>query len=313
MKILRKYTNGNYGVTLYDNGTKIRYTKCDKMIPAFAENIDIKITNYCRQECPYCHEGSNRYGYHGDIDLPFFDTLHKGQEVAIGGGNALDHPQFKELLEKLKKKGVITNITVHFEAFREYRDILAEYVSEGLLYGIGISVTNINQINLFVEPELTLKDSLLNNMVFHIINGIFDMTSLISDKLLYKDKIKLLVLGYKKLRRGADTQIMYHYAPDSKVKSLENTNNIKIIKDIINSNTFAAVSFDNLAIEQLKIKDAVSEDVWNTKYMGDDGTSTFYIDCVTETFAESSTAPFDERYPLKDNVDDMFNFIRRES
>ena len=43
--------------------------------------------------------------------------------------------------------------------------------------------------------------------------------------------------------------------------------------------------------------------------MGDDGTTTFYIDCVNKQFAQSSTSLLDKRYPLLDNIDDMFKVI----
>ena len=46
--------------------------------------------------------------------------------------------------------------------------------------------------------------------------------------------------------------------------------------------------------------------------MGDDGTMTYYIDMVERKFARSSTADFDKRYDLLDNVDDMFNKIIKE-
>lgn len=45
--------------------------------------------------------------------------------------------------------------------------------------------------------------------------------------------------------------------------------------------------------------------------MGDDSEFTYYIDMVNRQFAKSSTAPFDERYPLMDSCDDMFEKIRK--
>ena len=72
------------------------------------------------------------------------------------------------------------------------------------------------------------------------------------------------------------------------------------------------VSFDNLAIEELSVKRLLSENEWNEFYMGDDGTMTYYIDMVERKFARSSTADFDKRYDLLDNVDDMFNKIIKE-
>ena len=46
--------------------------------------------------------------------------------------------------------------------------------------------------------------------------------------------------------------------------------------------------------------------------MGDDSEFTYYIDTVNRQFAKSSTAPFDQRYPLMDSVDDMFERLGRD-
>lgn len=73
---------------------------------------------------------------------------------------------------------------------------------------------------------------------------------------------------------------------------------------------FKVISFDNLSIEQLNIKNKVSEEVWDNFYSGDDGTHTFYIDMVERKFAQSSTAPFDKRYDLLDDVVEMFKVIK---
>ena len=59
MKILGSYTNGNFRTAIFEDGTKIRETNDDEFQAAFAENMDIKITNYCDMGCPFCHEGSS--------------------------------------------------------------------------------------------------------------------------------------------------------------------------------------------------------------------------------------------------------------
>ena len=46
MKVLGRYKNGNYDVTLLSEGTKIRETEDDEFIPDFAESMDIKLTNH---------------------------------------------------------------------------------------------------------------------------------------------------------------------------------------------------------------------------------------------------------------------------
>ena len=44
--------------------------------------------------------------------------------------------------------------------------------------------------------------------------------------------------------------------------------------------------------------------------MGNDSEYTFYIDMVEGTFAKNSLSM--DRYPIMDNIDDMFNFIRKK-
>lgn len=64
-KILERYKNGNYEVTIEEDGTKIRETSEEQFIPEFAENMDVKICNRCDMGCVMCHEGSIDLFFHG--------------------------------------------------------------------------------------------------------------------------------------------------------------------------------------------------------------------------------------------------------
>lgn len=55
-KLLAKYTNGNYVVRLFDDGTKIRMNNLDNLTPDFAESIDLEITSVCNGNCGYCFD-----------------------------------------------------------------------------------------------------------------------------------------------------------------------------------------------------------------------------------------------------------------
>lgn len=44
--------------------------------------------------------------------------------------------------------------------------------------------------------------------------------------------------------------------------------------------------------------------------MGIDSEFTFFIDMVDRTFSKNSLAPDNERFPIMDNIDDMFEKIR---
>lgn len=294
----KTYRNGNYTTLInLEDGTRIRETEEDEFIPNFAENQDIKITNRCSMGCKFCHEGSTSNGKHGDIlNEKFIDTLHPYQECAIGGGNILEHPDLIPFLRKLKERKVIANITLHQCHFEHEIETVDMMISEKLIYGLGISLINPTE-------EFISKVKKYPNAVIHVINGILKQSDV--DKLSDKG-LKILILGYKCLRRGND------YYDDNNSKIKENQKWLKEnISDILNH--FKVVSFDNLAIEQLDIKQLLTDEEWEEFYAGEEGSSTFYIDMVERKFAQNSTAPFDKRYDLLDSVDDMFNIIRSEN
>lgn len=291
------YKNGNYTVKFNIlDGTKVRETEDDDFRPAYAENMDVKITNFCDMGCPFCHEGSTTDGKFGDIlNEKFIDTLHPYQEVALGGGDATSHPDLIPFLHKLKERKVIANMTVNQIHFEKKQDLIKQLVDENLIYGLGVSL--VNPTEHFIELI-----SQYPNAVIHVINGVFKPSDL---EALANKNLKMLILGYKRLRRGNDW-IREDYENIMTKQVWLNDNLAEIIKH------FKVVSFDNLAIEQLNVRRLMSDEDWNEFYMGDDGSMTYYIDMVERKFARSSTADFNKRYDLLDSVDDMFNKIVSE-
>lgn len=288
------YKNGNYTVRFnLSDGTKIRETEDDEFIPEYGENMDIKICNKCDMNCPFCHEGSTKDGKLGDImNLKFVDTLHPYQEVALGGGNVLEHPDLVPFLKKLRDLKVIVNITVNQRHFEQQEVLIRELVDERLIYGLGVSLVE-------PTPEFVGLIKQYPNAVIHVINGVFkpsDFTTLSNNDL------KILILGYKHLRRGNEWYDKFHKNIDNHQEWLRS-----VLNNVVNS--FKVVSFDNLAIEQLQVKNLLTEEEWNEFFMGNDSEFTYYIDMVEEKFAGSSTADFDKRYDLLDSVDEMFKKI----
>lgn len=294
MGLLGRYKNGNFVTTILSDGTKIRETKDDEFIPSFAENMDIKICNYCDMGCKFCHEGSTINGKFGNIlNKKFIDTLHPYQEVAIGGGDATSHPDLIPFLQKLKEKKVIANMTVNQIHFEKKHELIKKLVDEKLIYGLGVSL--VNPTKHFIE---LIKQ--YPNAVIHVINGVLKPSDI---KALENNNLKMLILGYKHLRRG--NEYFEEEQNDIETKQQWLYENLE---DIIQK--FQVVSFDNLAIEQLDIKRLLTQEEWDEFYMGRDSEFTYYIDMVEKKFAKSSTAPFDKRYDLLESVDNMFNKIR---
>lgn len=296
MKVLGRYKNGNANVAILDDGTKIRQTKNDEFVFDHAENMDIKICDRCSAKCPMCHEGSTPDGKLADImNAKFIDSLYPYQEVALGDGNVLEHPDLIPFLHKLKNLKVITNITLNQIHFEQNEELVQQLIDQKLIYGIGISLVN-------PTSEFINKVKKYPNAVIHVINGMFTPKNYLA---LRDNDLKILILGFKQIRRGTD------YFAEHEEAVVENQNWLKENLEEVNKG-FKVVSFDNLAIEQLDVRRLMSDKEWDEFYMGRDGDVTFYIDMVEEKFAKSSTAPFDKRFPLLDNVDDMFRTIRNE-
>lgn len=294
MGLLGRYKNGNFVTTILSDGTKIRETEDDEFIPLFAENMDVKICNYCDIGCKFCHEGSSLYGKFGAIlNEKFIDTLHPYQEIAIGGGDATSHPDLIPFLQKLKERKVIANMTVNQIHFEKKQELIKKLVDEKLIYGLGVSL--VNPTKHFIE---LIKQ--YPNAVIHVINGVLKPSDI---KALENNNLKILILGYKHLRRG--NEYFEEEQNDIETKQQWLYENLE---DIIQK--FKVVSFDNLAIEQLNVKRLLTQEEWDEFYMGRDSEFTYYIDMVEKKFAKSSTAPFDKRYDLLESVDNMFNKIR---
>ena len=296
-----RYKNGNYTVTLdTKTGTKVRENDLDFFEPDTVESMDIKITNCCDMGCPMCHENSTPDGKHADILGPsFLDKLHPYTELAIGGGNPLEHPDLYEFLVKCKERKFIPSMTINQKHFEANYDFVKKLVDEELIYGLGISL-------VAPTPEFIKLVKTIPNAVIHVINGLVSLPKLIKMR---DHDLKILILGYKIFRRGAtlyETQapnitacqlMLYQYLPR-----------------IIEENWFKVVSFDNLAIEQLEPQRLMDEDEWNEFYMGDDGigdgftSASMYVDMVERKYAKNSCDPV--RYDLLPTIEEMYNSLK---
>lgn len=297
-EVIGAYKNGNYHVIILSDGTMIRNCKEDIMVPEFPDSMDIKITNKCTgTNCLYCHENSGPDGKHGKIlNVPFLESLHKYTQLAIGGGNVLEHPDLIPFLIWCKGKNLIPSITLNQKHFIENIDTVRYLVRENLIYGLGVSLTQ-------VTPELINILREFQNAVLHVIAGIVRKEVL---EQLYDNDIKMLILGYKQFRRGEELYAI----PEMKYDIDKNINYLKTnLADVIQH--FKTVSFDNLAIKQLNVRSLMDESTWKQFYMGDDGKFTMYIDTVNCEYAVSSTST--NRYKYTDeSIETMFNVVRQE-
>ena len=249
MSNVKTYVNGNYTVSIdLDDGTKIRENNMDFFEPAFAECCDIKITDRCDGNCPFCYEGCTVNGRHADILTPkFLDTIPPYTEIAING-NDLTHPDLLVFLQKMKDRNVIVNMTVNQIHFERHYTLIKALVDQKAIHGLGVSLK---------EPTYDFIDKIktIPNAIIHVINGVVTMPDL---DMLAGNNLKILILGYKELKRGAT----YLENNNNTVKALQEDLSNYLFSEIIRNGWFHVVSFDNLALKSRCPRDSGTSSTW---------------------------------------------------
>ncbi|MBP5594607.1 MAG: hypothetical protein J6Y02_04430 [Pseudobutyrivibrio sp.] len=282
--ILGTYTNGNYRVKIYNDGTKVRMTDADHFSPSFAESMDMKVTDKCDGKCSFCYANAYPTGKSIDMQdegvLKFLDSIHPYTEVAVNL-NDMTWNELPVFLKRLSDHKVIVNGTINIRHITQSnRSTLITWQDNDMIKGIGVSI--LTRQDLEVVPEVMFW---LDNAVFHVVCGLIDeefINTIIKDERFRK--MKLLILGYKAIDGKG-----YTYFKDNKDRIIANTgalrHNLAKLMDAVD-----VISFDNLAIDQLDIRSLVDTKAWDRSYMGDEGEFTYYVDMVNKKFAPSSTA-----------------------
>ena len=299
-----QYHNGNAFIEINKkNGTSIRTILTDEEYkPLFPENIDMTISEHCINGCKFCYANCTPQGKEADITkylddkTSFLYSLHPGTELALNGNEPL-HPDLKLLLEFCKERDVLANLTVNENTLLLHKDELDNYLSQGLIHGIGISPTKYSKDLIdFCKEHPTA--------VIHTIAGITTQSQF---NKLKNNNLKILILGYKNFSRRIDYENIVGEKIHKNIQKLGQE-----LKDNNFFSSFQVVSFDNLGVEQLNIKTILNKEEWGTFYRGDDGKHTLYIDLVNETFAKNSIQPKENHLPIKKTAEEMLKIVREQ-
>lgn len=79
------------------------------------ELIDFSITNYCTRECDFCYRQSNHDGKHLSLEC-IRNVVSQAKDagvlqIALGGGNPNQHPNFVEILKLIQESGIVPSYT----------------------------------------------------------------------------------------------------------------------------------------------------------------------------------------------------------
>jgi hypothetical protein len=273
-----KYQNGNSSVELYEDGTRVIQYE-DTLQLDYPLNIDIRVSTRCAfgldpktglSFCDFCHESARTDG--NECDYKSLQDklvgLPKGIELAVGANEIT--VGLCGFIWWCKDQGYIVNLTLNQGHIKRDETTLKGLIDNNLIKGLGISYRS--SLNWRV-PQSILD---YEHTVFHVISGIDS----IEDVLSLKDKgvKKVLVLGYKTFGFGVN---YFNSNTDDVDKNIKEW--IWWVHKMFSK--FGVVSFDNLALEQLKIKRFFTDENWD---VFNNGEHSFYINAVNGYYSPSS-------------------------
>jgi len=155
----------------------------------FPEFYDVKITDYCTGECPYCYMDSTDKKPHFDNICEkieqYFGAMEPNQrpfQVAIGGGEPTTHPEFLDLLATFQSLGIQPNYTTngrlvckdiinatieycggvavscHPHLNAEWRMAVQSFASRGMKLNLHLIISDKDSIEYFLECYKIFKD-----------------------------------------------------------------------------------------------------------------------------------------------------------
>jgi len=297
MTLITKYRNGNATVELHDDGTRVIETPDSSFDFEYPLNLDIRVSTRCsygrnpktgKGICDFCHESATTDGRECDYEelKATLDELPKGIELAIGCNKLTD--DLKDFIGWCGWRRFIVNLTVNQGHLIAFYEGLSVAIENDYVKGLGISYRSEMKWDI---PEFFLN---YENTVFHVIAGIDNFEDVLS----LKDRgvKKLLILGEKDFgfnEGKVDLDSASHREWFWWVSKL--------------FAEFDVVSFDNLALEQLKVRRFFGDDQWDKFNQGE---YSFYINAVDKYLAPSSRSN-DKTTWTNISLREYFNHIKQ--
>lgn len=286
--VCRKDPSGYWSLFNEKDGTKIRFSFHNMPIPnkAYApELVDLKITDYCPYGCSFCYQGSTVKGQHAYLSYikQIIDTLaeQKVFEIAIGGGEPTLHPNFIDILQYARSKGIVPNFTTMNHAWLEQDELRGKILEH--CGAFAISVENHMQVKKI--EEFKNKYHLYDKVNIHVVMGTFDQIEF--EHIMEEGKyLNITLLGFKNTHRGSTyLKIDYDWWLEVVLKHRK------------------MISIDTALADQYQ-EQLLSEDIPHYLFTTKDGDFSCYIDAVEKTISPSSYCPDEQVQSL-----DLNNFL----
>jgi len=193
----------------------------------YPEFYDIKLTNYCSGSCNYCYQDSkeNSLHYSNIIDKinDFFGNMNENQrpfQVALGGGNPNEHPNFINILKTFYDLGIVPNYTTNGIGMTcDVIDATKKYCG-----GVAITCHNHLENEWLSAIKICIENNIKTN--FHIlISSKKDVDNFLNKFKSWKKDVEYFVL-LPLLPRGRAENVDYDLKDVSKylIKKVEGLN-----------------------------------------------------------------------------------------
>lgn len=193
-----------------ETGMKFRWSEGAYDKATRPELVDVKITDRCAHGCAFCYQGSTPEGQDAPLHRvkAVIDALAETGvfEVAIGGGEPTEHPNFAEILLYAAAKGVTPNFTTFSDKWASDEAIVeaVKHVSRrrgGI--GIGVSVLSEKDIAKLKGVRAAVGDRA--QVIGQTVVGVAPVA--VTSRLvraIAESGNSVLLLGYKSTGRGED-------------------------------------------------------------------------------------------------------------
>ncbi|MFM2482397.1 radical SAM protein [Celerinatantimonas sp. YJH-8] len=165
LPLLRRHSMGYHFVGDPNTGLTARWGSAAHLDPLQApwpELVDISISNRCSKGCDFCYRDSTPSGALMSLEQYTFllEQLTSPQwgppfQVALGGGEPLEHPQLLDILDVTHAKGIIANFTTNGEQLTAaLAKQLSGKVSALALSAMGLSEFHPQRVTLLTQQGI---------------------------------------------------------------------------------------------------------------------------------------------------------------
>lgn len=248
MEFIRRHGENYNFLANKESGVTFRWgrtPKEDPMLAPWPELVDISISNHCTKNCSFCYRNSSEnFEFMSINDYEYLLKSLKHNEwgnvfqVALGGGEPLEHPDFFDIIEITNKFGIVANFTtngVHLNA----------KIAKRLKNRVGAIAVSCSNIENLKESNINF---LLNENIKTNIHFLLSRSSI-------KQGIKILEGEYDTVLNGINSVIfLTHKATgraDAKDCLIMDDDLRKFLK-LIDKNNFAIrIGFDACFVPML--------------------------------------------------------------